>query len=230
MKYALNTARSGGGLGWRSLLALTLALLVSCAFGTVARAEDSADPPRVQSAAGYTIQFISPQAEGNHDAETRLPFRFLVVDSAGKPVSGLNLKLTAVRDYSGQVKKEHNGPRTPNIGPLPLIATGQPGEYGTEVQFGVDGHWYIQLDGPSLNSQALKYRVNIGAAEGKGAGVNWDWLLWVGILAAVGTIVVLVGRKGEVFPTPVAELEPPVPAPTETTGQPSESSELAARK
>ncbi len=210
----------------RGLLATLLALTALFSLGGLAHAEDVVDPARIQQAGNYTIEFVAPLLGANHAAETDLPFRFRVTDRQGQPVSNLRLNLTAIRDYSGQVKKEHNGPRTPNIGPLALtpVAT-TPGEYQTSVRFGFNGHWFIQLDGSDL-SDKVKFRLPIGVAEGKGAGINFDWLVWVGVASVVAGIVVVIGRKGEVFPTPVDELQPPVPASPVTTDQATASDRL----
>ncbi|HEX2913933.1 MAG TPA: hypothetical protein VH186_24225 [Chloroflexia bacterium] len=189
-----------------------LALALFLGFSGLARAEDSTDPPRLQTATGYNIEFVAPPAGGAYRADTDLLFRFRVTDSAGKPASGLQLYLTAIRDYSGQVTREHNGPRTPNVGPITLTAAPNPGEYQATTRIGFNGHWFIQVDGPSLGQEKVKFRLPIGAADNKGAGINLDWLLWVGVLLTVITVVTIVGRKGEVFPTPVEELQPPVKA------------------
>ncbi len=196
----------------KAWLCLGLALAALLAFSSLAAAEDVIDPPNSQSAGNYTIDFISPEAAGNHDALKDLTFRFKVIDRQGQPASNLQLNLTAIRDYSGQVKKEHNGPRTPNIGPLRLNASGTPGEYQAVLQFGFNGHWFIQIDGPSLGQDKAKFRLPVGAPEEAGAGIDLDWLLWVGVAFTVIAIVVVVGRKGEIFPIPAAELEPPTQA------------------
>ena len=189
-----------------------LVLLAIIALSPIARAETQTDPARSQTAAGYTITFVSPDEAANHDTDKLLTFRFEVKDGKGGPVSGLNLTLTALRDYSGQVANEHNGPRVPNIGPLTLTPAAQPGQYEANIRFGINGHWFLQLGGPSLGSETVKFRTPIGASDDKGAGFNLDWLLWPGILVTVLTIVALTWRKGTVFPTPTEELEPPVPA------------------
>ncbi len=199
----------------RRLTMLSLALLLALSAAPLALAEEVNDPPRLQNAGSYSIEFLSPVLGGNHLAEEEVAFRFRVTDGQGQPAGGLNLLMTGIRDYSGQVKKEHNGPRTPNIGPLALlpVANGVPGEYQASMRFNLNGHWYVQVDGPSLNSQKVTFRTPIGVAENKGAGVNMDWFTWLGVLLVVITIVTIIGRRGEVFPTPHHELQPAVPAP-----------------
>ncbi len=193
-------------------LAILLAMALQLAITGLVLAEDKLDPPRSQTAAGYTIDFVAPVAQANHDTESPITVRFRVSDGKGQPVSGLQLTVTALRDYSGQVTNEHNGPRVPNIGPLNLIPAAQPGEYETTLRFGINGHWFLQLGGPALQSESVKFRTPIGASDSKGTGFNLDWLLWPGVLLAVITVVAVTWRKGEVFPTPVEELQPPVRA------------------
>ena len=197
------------------LLVLTLTLGLS----GVAWAEDRVDPARIQTAAGYTIDFLSPAAEANHNADKPVLVRVGVRDAKGQPVSGLNLTLTALRDYSGQVTNEHNGPRVPNIGPLTLTPAAQPGQYEASLRFGINGHWFLQVGGAALGNETVKFRTPVGASDDKGTGFNYDWLLWVGVLLAVTTVVALTWRKGEVFPTPTDELQPPVPASDPTPAQ-----------
>lgn len=200
-----------------------VALVALLSFSSIAAAEDFTDPLRIQTVGNYTISFVSPEAGGNYDALKDLTFKFKVTDRQGQPASNLQLNLTGTRDYSGQVKKEHNGPRTPNIGPIPLKATGTPGEYQANMQFGVNGHWFIQLSGADFGQDKIKFRLPVGAAEDIGAGIDIDWLLWVLVAVIVIAIVAVVGRKGEVFPVPDKELQPPAPAPAITA--PSESSQ-----
>jgi hypothetical protein len=207
---------------WRQpWLPVLVALAALLSFSSLAAAEDVTDPPNSQTAGNYTIDFVSPEPAGNHDALKDLTFRFKVTDRQGQPANNLQLNLTAIRDYSGQVKKEHNGPRTPNIGPIPLNTTGTPGEYQAVLQFGFNGHWFVQVDGPALGQAQAKFRLPVGAPEEAGAGIDLDWLLWVGVALTVLAIVAVVGRKGEVFPVPTEEMElptqaPAILAPTET--------------
>jgi hypothetical protein len=199
---------------WRqSLFSILVVLTALLGFSGLAAAEDLVDPPRTQTAGNYKVTFVSPELTGNHDALNKLAFSFRVTDLQDQPASNLQLNMTAIRDYSGQVKKEHNGPRTPNIGPVPLKITAAPGQYQTELLFGVNGHWIIQLDGPALGQNKIIFRLPVGAAEKIGAGIDLDWFLWVGVAFVVIMIVTLIGRKGEIFPVPADELEPPIPAP-----------------
>jgi hypothetical protein len=194
----------------------------------LALAEDTSDPPRVQQAGGYSIEYLGPPAGKTFQVGTEAVLRFRVSDAKGQPAANLPLNLTAIRDYSGQVTKEHNGPRTPNIGPLPLTqVNGIPGEYQTSLNFSDNGHWAIQIDSSSFSGK-LKFRQPVEAAEDQGAGINFDWLLWPGIFLTVATIVIVVGRRGEVFPTPEDELEPPVPAPSNSAKSNIEPESLAA--
>ena len=212
----------------RSFVAGLLALAALLALGGLARAEDTSDPPRVQQAGGYNIEYLGPQSGKNVQVGTEAVLRFRVSDAKGQPAAKLSLNLTAIRDYSGQVTKEHNGPRTPNIGPMPLAqVSGAPGEYQASVKFGDNGHWIIQVDSPSF-SDKIKFRQPVEAAEDQGAGINFDWLLWPGILLTVATIVMIVGRKGEIFPTPADELEPPIQAPANSSNSKIEPESLAA--
>jgi hypothetical protein len=189
---------------------LSLALLALLIFSNlaVARADSETldDPPRVQQANSYNIEYLSPGEQGQR-VNDNVTFRFKVTDRAGQPVSGLNLDLTAIRNYSGQVTKEHNGPRTPDLGPVLLEPAGKPGEYQTTLKFGANGHWFLKLGGDSLKGETVQFRQPIEAAENAGAGVGLDWLLWIGLFVLVGVIVAVVRSGGEKFPVPVAELE-----------------------
>jgi hypothetical protein len=204
-----------------------LALVALLSFSGLAAAEDFIDPPRTQTVGNYTVNFVSPPAGGNYDALKDLTFKFKVIDRQGQPANNLQLNLTATRDYSGQVKKEHNGPRTPNIGPIPLKATGAPGEYQATTQFGVNGHWFIQVDGSGFGQDKVKFRLPVGAPEQTGAGVDLDWLLWVLVAILVTTIVAVIGRKGEIFSVPAEELQPPAPAPAVTAASETSQDQLA---
>lgn len=200
------------------LLTPLLALAIFLSFSQLGQAEDIADPPRSQKVGNYTVEFITPQPNSNHDAENDILFQFRVLDATGKPAQGLNLQATAIRDYSGQVKKEHNGPRTPNIGPLALKETATPGIYQTTIRFGFVGHWYVQVDGVSFPEKTFaKFRTPVGAPEGKGQGIGLDWLTWLGVLLTVIGIVVFIGRKGATFAAPPEELETPRPAALENS-------------
>lgn len=213
---------------WRQrCLAALLALVALFSLSGLAAAEDVIDPPRIQTVGNNMFTFVAPEAGGNYDALKDLTFKFKVTDRQGQPASNLQLNLTGIRDYSGQVKKEHNGPRTPNIGPIPLKATGIPGEYQAVMQFGINGHWFIQLSGPGLGQDVVKFRLPVGAAEEIGAGVDLDWLLWVLVAVIVIAIVAVVGRKGEVFPVPTEELQPPAPAPALTAPGETNQDDLA---
>jgi hypothetical protein len=196
--------------------ALTLALAATFAFSSLALAEVTVDPPRVQTVGNYHIEFVTPELSGNHDALVNLAFKFQITDLQGQPANNLQLNMTAIRDYSGQVTKEHNGPRTPNIGPVPLQFSGKPGEYTTNMTFGFNGHWYIQLDGPGFGGNIVQFRLPVGAPDEPGTGFDYDWLLWVLIGVIVVGIVAFIGRKGEVFAVPTDELQPPTPAPALT--------------
>jgi hypothetical protein len=211
------------------LSALSLALCLFMAIGQPVFAEDAVDPPRTQKAAGYTVEFLTPAPGGNHDAEIALPFRFRVTDAQGKPATNLNLNVTAIRDYSGQVKKEHNGPRTPPIGPRALKET-EPGVYEASILFGFVGHWYIKVDGASFADNAfVRFRQPVGAAEGKGQGVGLDWLTWVGLVVVVlGLTAYFAPKKEANFPIPYDELEEPRPAPVGSSA--SEQSEAPAKQ
>ena len=212
----------------RRFIAALLAIAAMLSLSGLALAEDTSDPPRVQQAGGYNIEYLGPQAGKTFQAGTDAVLRFRVSDAQGQPVANLPLNLTAIRDYSGQVTKEHNGPRTPNIGPMPLSqVNGAPGQYQASLRFGQNGHWYIQVDSASFSGK-VKYRQPVEAAEDKGAGINLDWLLWPGIVLTVATVVVIIGRKGEIFSTPEEELEPPVPAPANSANSRIEPESLAA--
>lgn len=215
------------GITRRTVVAVLLSLVALLTLSGLARAEDVIDPPRNQKAGLYNIEFVSPQPGSNQDAEKDTAFSFRVTDAQGKSVDNLQLNVTGIRDYSGQVKKEHNGPRTPNAGPVALRGTGN-GEYGAALRFEFVGHWYIQVDGPSLGQQAVKFRTPIGAAPNKGAGIGLDWLVWAGLVLTVVGIVVVTGRKGHVFPTPHEELKEPVPASTMGDSAEAEAGPLAA--
>ena len=198
------------------MFSILLALVTALTFSSLALAEETVDPPHVQTVGNYRIDFVDPELSGNHDALDNLAFRFLVVDLQGKAANDLQLNLTAIRDYSGQVTKEHNGPRTPNIGPIPLKYTGKPGEYSANITFGLNGHWTIQVDGPGFGDSKVQFRLPIGAPDEQGSGFDLDWLLWVLVAVIVISTVALIGRKGEVFPVPTDELQPPTPAPALT--------------
>lgn len=192
---------------WLALLGLTLLLALAGQRVALADSETIADPPRVQNAGGYTITFVSPGDVGpmvNQDVS----FKFRVTDVAGKPADGLELNMTAIRNYSGQVKKEHNGPRTPNLGPIVLLPTGQPGEYQASLNFDYNGHWNIKIGGNSLKETSVLFRQPIAAEANSEAGIGWDWLLWVGIMLVVAAIVAIIRTSGEKFPVPMAELSP----------------------
>jgi hypothetical protein len=206
------------------IISVLAALAATLIFSALALAEDKVDPPRVQTVGNYRIDFVDPELSGNHDALENMTFRFLVVDLQGKAANDLQLNLTAIRDYSGQVTKEHNGPRTPNIGPIPLKFTGKPGEYTADLTFGFNGHWFVQVDGPGFEGNKVQFRLPVGAADEPGTGFDYDWLLWIGIAIIVVGIAVIIGRKGEIFPVPTDELEPPTPAPPLVT-PPGETSQ-----
>lgn len=190
-------------------LALGVALIV--VFGSfglaLADSEIVADPPRVQQANGYTIEYLSPGNTGQHVGD-KVTFRFRVTDTGGKPVDGLTLDLTAIRNYSGQVKKEHNGPRTPDQGPVLLESAGKPGEYQTTLRFDYNGHWNIKLGGASLNNATVQFRQPIEAQANTEAGVGLDWLIWPGLVLLVIIVVAVIRSGGEKFPVPTNELEP----------------------
>ena len=204
--------------------ALVMALAVVFAFSRPALAEVTVDPPRVQTVGNFRIDFVAPELSGNHDALQNLTFRFLITDLQGQPANNLQLNMTGIRDYSGQVTKEHNGPRTPNVGPVPLQFTGKPGEYTADMTFGFNGHWYIQLDGPGFGGNKVQFRLPVGAPDEPGTGFDYDWLLWVLVGVIVTGIVAFIGRKGEVFPVPNDELQPPTPAPA-LTAPPTEANQ-----
>jgi len=192
---------------WLALVALTLLLALAGRGVAQADSEIIADPPRVQQAGGYMIEFVSPGDVGpmvNQDVS----FKFRVTDSAGKPVDGLQLNMTAIRNYSGQVKKEHNGPRTPNLGPIVLLPAGPSGEYRANLNFDYNGHWNIKIEGDSLKNVTVLFRQPIAAETNTEAGIGLDWLLWVGIMLLVAAIVVVIRTGGEKFPVPMAELSP----------------------
>lgn len=215
---------------WRQrCLAAMLALVALLGFSGLAAAEDVTDPPRVQNVGNYRIDFIEPDG-GNHDALQNITFRFIVVAQQGSLPENVQLNLTAIRDYSGQVKKEHNGPRTPNIGPVPLKSNGKPGQYEATINFAINGHYYIQVDGPTFGKDKATFRLPIGAAENIGAGVDLDWLLWPLVALVVAGIVgfFALGKRGEVFAVPADELEPPTPAPPLVKPEEPSQDDLAA--
>lgn len=193
------------------VFSVVTALGLALAFSSLALAEITVDPPRVQTVGNYRVNFVEPVPGANHDAPDNLTLRFLVTDLQGQPASNLQLNLTAIRDYSGQVTKEHNGPRTPNIGPMPLKAGTAPGEYTANLTFGINGHWFVQVDGPGFGASKVQFRLPVGAADEPGVGFDYDWLLWLAVAVVVLGIVAVIGRRGEVFPVPADELEPPRP-------------------
>lgn len=210
-----NTTREKSRVYRRMALALVALLAAFGSFAVaLADSETIADPPRLQQANGYNIEYLAPGDTGQKVGDT-VTFRFKVTDAAGKPANGLTLDLTAIRNYSGQVKKEHNGPRTPDMGPVLLEPAGQPGEYTTSLKFDQNGHWNLKIGGASLKDSSVQFRQPIEAESNTGAGINWDWLLWAGILLLVGVIVAVVRSSGEHFPVPTTELREPVMAQAE---------------
>lgn len=188
-------------------LVLALVAFLFLARPALADSESVEDPPRVQQANGYKIEYLSPGNQGQHVGD-KITFTVRVSDSAGKPASDLALNVTAIRNYSGQVKKEHNGPRTPDLGPFKLTPAANPGEYQANFTFPQNGHWFIKIDGLPLGASTVQFRQPVEAEANTSAGFNWDWLLWAGIVALVIGIVMVVRDGGEKFPVPTSELEP----------------------
>ncbi len=144
----------------------------------------------------------------NLKAGDKTQLRFKITETSGKPASGLNLDLTAIRNYSGQVKKEHNGPRTPDMGPFRLEPAANPGEYQASLTFPQNGHWILKVRGAVLNGESAQFRQPVAVEPNTNSGVNLDWLLWPGLLILVLLIVGFVRNGGERFPVPTGELEP----------------------
>lgn len=189
------------------VLVLVLTMMLSVTGATVALADNDKviDPPRTQTATnGLVASLVAPDQNGPiADQSTQVVFR--VIDSSGKPVEGLQLSFTGVRDYSGQVDKEHNGPRDPNVGPYDLKPTGTPGEYGTTGSFHNDGHWYFKLAGASLNGQTLTFTQRVQVNPGDNGGIRIDWIVWPSVLVIVLVLLVVVGTRGEKLPVPAEE-------------------------
>jgi hypothetical protein len=190
-------------LGVIVLLALVLiTFTVGAAF---AKEEDRENLPRVTGDGKVRLEIISPAHDGEN-AGSDITFLFKATDQNGRPLDNLNLNFTAIRDYSGQVKKEHNGPRDPVVGPLPLQATGNPGEYRVTANFWHNGHWQLRVNGSDL-SKTLFYTQAIGSNPAEGTGFSWDWLIWPGMLLLAIIVVVFIGTRGDKFPVPAEEVK-----------------------
>jgi hypothetical protein len=191
----------------RTIVAVTFALGLLLGLFSVAQAseEDRDNLPRVADNGSLRVEILSPTHDGPN-AGTDIIFRFKVTDLTGKPQDNLQLTFTATRDYSGQVKKEHNSPRDPIVGPFPFVATGTPGEYTITANFWHNGHWQIEVGGASLNGQKLRYTQAVAYNLNDGSGFNWDWLIWPGMLLLALAIVFFISRKKDQYGVPVEEL------------------------
>jgi hypothetical protein len=189
------------------LIAVALGLWLVFVFGAVVRAETELfqDLPTKTTVNGYTVEYL-PQA--NLNAADPQKFTFKVTDNAGKPLSNLDLKFVAVRDYSGQVKKEHNGPKDPYVGPVKLVATGKPGEYITEsaLTFTNNGHWRLYVDSTLFGKERAKFTQSVAANRTMEAGMGWDWIIYPLLVAVVIGTVVFIGNKGVRYFVPATEL------------------------
>jgi hypothetical protein len=187
--------------------AVALGLLLVFASSTVARAETELfqDLPTKTTINGYTVEYF-PQT--NLNAADQQRFTFKVTDSTGKPAENLDLQLVAVRDYSGQVKKEHNGPKDPVVGPVKLVSNGKPGEYTTTtaMQFSNNGHWRVYVDSAIFGKERAKFTQSIAANRTMEAGMGWDWLLYPGLVLFVVGTVMFIGSKGVRYYVPATEL------------------------
>jgi len=187
------------------LLAMLLAIV---GFAPLAMADSDrvVDAARTQTAAnGLLVTLVTPDENGLI-ADQNAQVLFRVSDKNGKSVEGLHLTFLGVRDYSGQVDKEHNGPRDPNVGPYELKSTGKPGEYATTSLFHNVGHWYFQLTGQSLGSQTLTFQQRVQANPADNGGIRLDWIVWPCVLLIVVTTLLVVGTRGEKIPVP-AEID-----------------------
>lgn len=182
-----------------------LGLLLGLFSVALASEEDRDNLPRVADNGSLRIEILSPAHDGQN-AGTDIIFRFKVTDLIGKPQDNLQLTFTATRDYSGQVKKEHNSPRDPIVGPFPFVATGTPGEYTIMANFWHNGHWQLEVGGASLNGQKLRYTQAVGYNLNDGSGFNWDWLIWPGMLLLALAIVFILSQKKNQYGVPVEEL------------------------
>jgi hypothetical protein len=197
------TYKSGG----RVMLAIVLALSLTFALMGAAQAkeEDRENLPRVATSGNIQVEILSPTHDGPH-AGSDITFRFKVTDATGKPLDGVKLSFTATRDYSGQVKKEHNSPRDPVVGPYQFTPTGTPGEYTVVANFWHNGHWQISVEGEDLSSN-LRFTQSIASDPNDGTGFSWDWLIWPGMLLIALGIVFFIGTKGDKFAVPEEEVK-----------------------
>jgi len=204
----------------RSVIAIIFAVVWLLGLFPVAYASEESreNLPRVAENGNLRIEILSPTHDGPH-AGTDISFRFKVTDLAGKPQDNLQLTFTATRDYSGQVKKEHNSPHDPIVGPFPFVAAGTPGEYIVTANFWHDGHWQLEVGGASLNGQKLRYTQAVGYDLSDGSGFSWDWLIWPGMFLLVLTIVFVISRKKDQFGVPVEELVIEVKEPVTVGGK-----------
>jgi hypothetical protein len=189
-------------------LILAMGLILVFAGGATAKAESELfqDLPTKMVVNGYTVEYL-PVSKDLNSADKQL-FTFKVIDSSGKPADNLNLKFVAVRDYSGQVKKEHNGPKDPYVGPVDLVATGKPGEYKTasDLQFINNGHWRLYVDSEIFGKERAKFTQSIAANRTMEAGLGLDWLVYPVLVLIVVGAVVFIGDKGVKYFVPAAEL------------------------
>lgn len=194
---------------YRYMVTLGLALAFLMASSAVAHAEKELfdDLPTKTTIGGYTIEYLKV-ANNNYAAGQNYKFNFKVSDNTGKPIDKLDLKFTAVRDYSGQVKKEHNGPRDPLVGPVKLVATSQAGEYTTAetITFSNNGQWRFYVDSESFGTERAKFTQAVAINSSIEAGVGLDWLLYPTLVATVISVVLFIGSKGVRYFVPAAEL------------------------
>ncbi len=193
----------------KKISAILLAMLLAIVgFAPLALADSDrvVDAPRTQTAAnGLVVTLVSPDENGPiADQNTQVLFR--VADKNGQPVNGLHLTFLGVRDYSGQVDKEHNGPRDPNVGPYELKVTDKAGEYAAMGLFHNVGHWYFQLTGQSLGNQTLTFQQRVQANPADNGGIRLDWIVWPSVLLIVVATLLVVGTRGEKIPVP-AEID-----------------------
>lgn len=192
--------------GLRVMLAIVLAVALSFAVMGAAQAkeEDRENLPRTATAGNIRVEILSPTHDGPR-AGSDITFRFKVTDPSGKPLDGLKLNFTAVRDYSGQVKKEHNSPRDPVVGPYQLTPAGAPGEYTVVANFWHNGHWQLSVGGAELTSN-LRFTQGIGSDPNDGTGFSWDWVIWPSMLLISLGVVFFIGTRGDKFAVPEEEV------------------------
>ncbi|NWJ45911.1 MAG: hypothetical protein HXX08_08535 [Chloroflexi bacterium] len=171
----------------------------------LAKEEDRENLPRIATIGNTRVEIVLPQHDGT-SAGSDITFVFKVTDLAGNPLNNQDLSFMAVRDYSGQVKKEFNGPHDPVIGPDKLQPTGNPGEYKVVANFWHNGHWQLSVSSADFEAP-LRFTQSISSDPADGTGFSWDWLIWPAMLIIATGVVLFIGRKGDKFPVPVEEVK-----------------------